>query len=37
MGKKSAKTAAKVALMKMKMHAVGDKGIPQVFFIEENS
>ncbi|XP_072014120.1 AN1-type zinc finger protein 1-like [Amphiura filiformis] len=29
-GKKSAKTAAKVALMKMKMHAVGDKGIPQV-------
>nr|XP_006825138.1 PREDICTED: AN1-type zinc finger protein 1-like [Saccoglossus kowalevskii] len=28
-GVKSKKTAAKVALMKMKMHAVGDKGLPQ--------
>ncbi|KAK6185823.1 hypothetical protein SNE40_007971 [Patella caerulea] len=27
-GSKSAKTAAKVALMKMKMNAIGDKGIP---------
>ncbi|XP_060077045.1 AN1-type zinc finger protein 1-like [Ylistrum balloti] len=35
-GGKSSKTAAKVALMKLKMHAVGDKGIPQdsrVFFL----
>ncbi|XP_069113063.1 AN1-type zinc finger protein 1-like isoform X2 [Argopecten irradians] len=35
-GKKSSKTAAKVALMKLKMHAIGDKGIPQdsrVFFL----
>ena len=29
-GAKSQKTAAKVALMKMKMKALGDKGIPQV-------
>ncbi|XP_070575815.1 AN1-type zinc finger protein 1-like [Ptychodera flava] len=28
-GVKSKKTAAKVALMKMKMHAIGDKGLPQ--------
>ncbi|XP_021373510.1 AN1-type zinc finger protein 1-like [Mizuhopecten yessoensis] len=35
-GGKSSKTAAKVVLMKLKMHAVGDKGIPQdsrVFFL----
>ena len=29
-GAKNSKTAAKVALMKMKMHALGDKGCPEV-------
>lgn len=29
-GAKTSGTAAKVALMKMKMHAVGDKSLPQV-------
>lgn len=29
-GAKNAATAAKVALMKLKMHAAGDKGLPQV-------
>lgn len=29
-GAKNSATAAKVALMKLKLHAVGDKGLPQV-------
>lgn len=29
-GAKNAATAAKVALMKLKLHAAGDKGLPQV-------
>lgn len=29
-GAKNSETAAKVALMKLKMHAVGDKSLPQV-------
>lgn len=31
-GAKNSATAAKVALMKLKLHAAGDKGLPQVFF-----
>lgn len=31
-GAKNSATAAKVALMKLKLHATGDKGLPQVFF-----
>lgn len=30
-GLKNSATAAKVALMKLKLHATGDKGLPQVF------
>lgn len=30
-GAKNSATAAKVALMKLKLHAAGDKGLPQVF------
>lgn len=30
-GAKNSATAAKVALMKLKLHATGDKGLPQVF------
>lgn len=29
-GAKNSATAAKVALMKLKLHAAGDKGLPQV-------
>ena len=31
-GAKNSETAAKVALMKLKMHAAGDKSLPQVGF-----
>lgn len=31
-GAKNSATAAKVALMKLKLHAAGDKGLPQVYF-----
>ncbi|XP_065186322.1 AN1-type zinc finger protein 1-like isoform X2 [Sycon ciliatum] len=36
-GTKSAHTAAKVALMKLKMHAVGDKAIPQMDRVHFNA
>lgn len=32
-GAKNSATAAKVALMKLKLHAAGDKCLPQVFFL----
>lgn len=32
-GAKNSATAAKVALMKLKLHAAGDKGLPQVIFL----
>lgn len=32
-GAKNSATAAKVALMKLKLHAAGDKGLPQVKII----
>lgn len=32
-GAKNSATAAKVALMKLKLHASGDKGLPQVKFL----
>lgn len=31
-GAKNSETAAKVALMKLKMHACGDKSLPQVSY-----
>lgn len=33
-GAKNSATAAKVALMKLKLHATGDKGLPQVLTAE---
>lgn len=35
-GAKNSATAAKVALMKLKLHASGDKGLPQVKFCQFN-
>ncbi|XP_030625065.1 AN1-type zinc finger protein 1 isoform X2 [Chanos chanos] len=35
-GAKNSATAAKVALMKLKLHASGDKGLPQVFLPKES-
>lgn len=32
-GAKNSETAAKVALMKLKQHATGDKGLPQVHIL----
>ncbi|XP_070784481.1 AN1-type zinc finger protein 1 isoform X3 [Enoplosus armatus] len=35
-GAKNSATAAKVALMKLKLHAAGDKGLPQVYLPKES-
>lgn len=36
-GAKNSATAAKVALMKLKLHAAGDKGLPQVLILCKNN